>query len=86
MYRVQTPAQMRSYLRSLRKSRGLTQRQLGERLGVSAMRISTIEKNPGSVALEQLLELVTALGARVYLDTEPADPKRPSATKSGGEW
>ena len=69
---IQTSAQLSVHLKSLRKARGLTQLALGERLGVKQVRVAEIEKNPGSVSLDQLLELLHALDARLLL----ADTKR----------
>ena len=69
---IQTSAQLSVHLKSLRKARGLTQSALGERLGVKQVRVAEIEKNPGSVSLDQLLELLHALDARLLL----ADTKR----------
>lgn len=87
MYSIQTPAQLSAYLKSLRKSRGLTQAGLGARLGVSAARIGAIEHNPSAVAFEQLLRLLHALGARIYLDTVPTrTDSAPETPAPAGEW
>ena len=69
---IQTPAQLSVHIKSLRKARGLTQAALGERLGVRQVRVAGIERNPGSVSLDQLLQLLHALDARLLL----ADTKR----------
>ncbi len=83
MYSLHTPAQLSAYLRSLRKTRGLTQAELGARLGVSAARVGAIEHDPSTVGFEQLLRTLQALGARVYLD----DGNSTSSSRvSAGEW
>ncbi len=64
---VQTSAQLSVHIKSLRKARGLTQTALGERIGVKQVRIADIEKNPGLVSLDQLLQVLHALDARVLL-------------------
>ena len=64
---VQTSAQLAVHIKSLRKARGLTQTALGERVGVKQVRIADIEKNPGAVSLDQLLQVLHALNARVLL-------------------
>lgn len=84
-YPIRTAEQLPVYLRALRKSQGLTQRELAERLGVSIARISTIEQNPGAVSLKQLMQLMHSLGARLTIeagmpDVTPAEPRRT------GEW
>ena len=89
MFIVTTPAQLMAYLRALRHARGLTQADLGARLGVSAARISNIERNPGVLSTAQLLKLLQALGARLELETD-ATASRKGARRRGatstGEW
>ena len=55
--------QLKAHLRSLRKQRGLTQTQLGKRLGIGQVRIAEIEARPGLVSVDQLVKLLSALGA-----------------------
>lgn len=64
---LQTPQQLSSHLRSLRKRLGLTQAQLGGRLGVEQARIGKIERNPGSISVEQLIQLLTVLEADILI-------------------
>jgi len=66
-YRIQLPDQLRAHLRSLRKQRGLTQAQLGQRLGVGQVRVAEIEAKPGLVSVDQLLKVLSALGAGLVL-------------------
>lgn len=67
MYEVHNSTQLSSYLRALRKSRHLTQAQLGAMLGVSAARVGKIERQPGAVTLDNLLDVLRLLGARIEL-------------------
>jgi HTH-type transcriptional regulator/antitoxin HipB len=70
-YSVLTPAQLSVHIKSLRKARGLTQAQLGQRIGVKQARVADIEKNPGAVSLDQLLQVLHALDTRLLLaDTQ----------------
>jgi HTH-type transcriptional regulator/antitoxin HipB len=71
---LQTPAQLASHLRSLRKSRGLTQVQLGRMVGIDQSRIARIERNPERVSVQTLLQLLAKLRVRLLLD--PADPSK----------
>lgn len=64
---IQTAGQLSAHLKSLRKTLGMTQAQLGERIGVKQVRIADIERNPGAVSVEQLLEVLHALNARLLL-------------------
>ena len=80
--------QLRAHLRALRKQRGLTQAQLGQRLGIGQVRVAEIEARPGLVSTDQLIQLLAALGATLVLrdsgaapDTAPAKamPRRAAA-------
>ena len=64
---IQTPAQLSVHIKSLRKARGLTQATLGLRLGVKQVRMADIENDPGAVSLEQLMQVLHALDARLLL-------------------
>jgi HTH-type transcriptional regulator / antitoxin HipB len=76
---VQTSAQLSVHIKSLRKARGLTQTALGQRLGVKQVRMADIEKNPGAVSLDQLMQVLHALDARLQLvDTHSYAPPTPS--------
>lgn len=67
---IATAQQLTEYVRALRKSRGQTQADVARRLGVSAMRVATIEKDVGRLSTRRLIELLQLLGAHLVLDTE----------------
>lgn len=75
---ISISTQLREHLRALRKQRGLTQAQLGEKTGVSQARIAEIEANPGVVNFDQLQHVLSILGASLRLhmegDNSPASP------------
>lgn len=71
---VRFPSQLRQHLRALRHARGLSQSQVGALLGVSQARIAEIEANPGLVNFEQLMKLLSVLGATVALHEEALAP------------
>ena len=73
MYPVDTPQQLRIILRTLRQSRGLTQAQLGQLLGVSQKRIARIEAAPQRTAFDQVARMVSALGGRLVIDDSRAN-------------
>ena len=64
---LRIPDQLKQHLRALRKSRGLTQGQLGALVGVRQARIAEIEANPGAVSLAQLSKVLAALGGTLHL-------------------
>lgn len=76
--------QLSAHLKSLRKAQGLTQTQLGARIGVKQTRIADIERNPGAIAVDQLLQLLHALGARVEL--VPPPPPGDRAPAHPADW
>ena len=85
MYPVDTPQQLRTILRSLRQSRGLTQAQLGQKLGVSQKRIARIEAAPEVTAFDQISRMVSAMGCRLVIE-EPAGPGAPPAAAPASDW
>lgn len=92
-YAVSTPAQLRTVLRALRDSRGLSQAQLGDRIGVSQRRIAAIEASPGRASFDQLSRIVAALGGRLAIVDLPAkttvvsQAKTTKTTRSEkGDW
>jgi HTH-type transcriptional regulator / antitoxin HipB len=92
-YPIRFANQMREHLRSLRKQHGLTQAQLGALAGVSQARIAEIEAKPGLVNFDQMLQLLSLLGAGLSLDVadEPAtetapSPRHTNVRKKRGSW
>ena len=69
--------QLRPQLQALRKQRGLTQAQLGRMLGVTQARIVEIEAHPGAVSLQQVMQVLSVLGATLMIRTTDADPLNP---------
>ena len=87
-YPIQIPSQLSSHLRALRKAKGLSQADLGARLGLSQTRVARIEGDPMSISVEQLLRVLSALSIQVTLDPLPsipaaADITLPASTGSG---
>ncbi len=82
-YPLRLADQLRAHLRALRKQRGLTQAQLGQRLGLSQVRIAEIEARPGVVSVDQLLKILSALDATLVLQ-DRADVSVKPAKK--GAW
>ena len=66
-YAIRLTDQLKAHLRALRKQRGLTQAQLGQRLGLGQARIAEIEARPGLVSVDQLVQILSALGATLVL-------------------
>lgn len=56
-------------LQAARKSARLSQTALANRLGISQSRMSAMELDPGSISLEQLLALFSALNLELLVQT-----------------
>ena len=74
-YPVQLSTQLQSLLKSLRKSRGMTQAELARSLGVVQSRVADIERDPGAVSVEQLLQVLSLLGAQMVVRETDIEPK-----------
>lgn len=61
------PYQLGHVLRGFRKQLGLTQAQLGEKLGLPQKDVSKMENNPGGVRIEKLYLLLSALELELIL-------------------
>lgn len=82
-YPVAIVSQLQQYLRSLRKSRGMTQTDLAKRLGVVQSRVADIEAHPGAVSVEQLLQILALLNAQLVVrDAQPV-PAEVKASAGG---
>ncbi len=62
-YKIAIAQQLSSLLKSMRKQAGLTQKKLGEKLGVSQRRVAAIEANPESARFERILQMLSELDA-----------------------
>ena len=82
---VHFSAQLRQHLRSLRKKQGITQAQLGARIGVSQARIAEIEANPGLVSVDQMLQILSALDTTIFLADATINLPQPESAASDGE-
>lgn len=66
-YALKTSEQLRQQIRSLRKKRRITQAQLGQLIGVTQARVVEIEANPGSVSFQQIMQVLSVLGASLVI-------------------
>jgi HTH-type transcriptional regulator/antitoxin HipB len=62
-------------IRLKRRELGLTQKQLGDKLGIDQRTVSALEKNPGSISVARLFAVLTALELQVFTsDAGMAEP------------
>ncbi|MBA3625709.1 MAG: helix-turn-helix transcriptional regulator [Methylibium sp.] len=57
-------------MQAARKSAHLSQTALASRVGLSQSRLSAMELEPGSISLEQLLKLFSALNLELLVQTK----------------
>jgi HTH-type transcriptional regulator / antitoxin HipB len=81
---LSVPDQAGPILQAARKSAGLSQAALAGRLGLSQSRMSAMELDPGSISLEQLLALFSALNLELLVQTKPGSRGDTSSAKP--EW
>ena len=78
---LSVPSQVGLVLRAVRKSAKLSQKQLAAKLGLSQNRMSELETDPGSMRVDQLLAVLSALGLELQVQTRG---RPPAAGSEGG--
>jgi len=86
-YYLNTLNQLRPILIGFRKAKGLTQRELSERLGVTQQTYARLEAKPATASFERLFKVFALLGVELVLSSrEPfADSKSPFITNQQDE-
>ena len=74
-------AQLGQILTGRRKASKRSQRALAAKLAISQNRLSEIESNPGTLAVDRLLELAIILGLELVIQDKP-----PASRSSKTEW
>lgn len=80
---LSVPSQVGLVLRAMRKSAKLSQKQLGTKLGLSQNRVSELETDPGSMRVDQLLAVISALGLELQVQTRGGSIVAGSASSQG---
>lgn len=78
---IRTAGQVGPLLKQLRKAKGWSQLQLGQKIGLSQERISAIENHPERITLDQLLTVLMALEAELSLMSRRAVASPATRTK-----
>jgi HTH-type transcriptional regulator / antitoxin HipB len=82
---LQSPSQLAQHLKSLRRSRQMTQADMALRLQITQERYSQIERHPELIATGRLLEIFAALEVDLLLRLRPAD-NAPAPPRQGEDW
>lgn len=88
---MQSPAQLSLHLKSLRKSRGMTQADMAKRLQITQVRYSQMERNPELIATGRFLEILAVLGVDVLFRLRPRadvapDKQKLKPARRGEDW
>ncbi len=78
---VRAAHQLGPLMRAFRKQAGLSQGQLGERLGISRQAITALEREPEAATFERLMRVWAELGVEVSLQ-----PRSQDTPDTGMEW
>lgn len=81
---IATAPQLGTLLPSTRKSRKLTQTQLGARMGLSQKRVTELELAPGSLSVDQLLAICSQPG--LQLSIQPRDEEQRATDSLQADW
>lgn len=66
-YRIAIDSQLAILLKSLRKDRNLTQKELGERLGMSQRMVAKLEAHPETTSFARVFQALNAMGVDMIL-------------------
>ena len=61
-------AEIRKMLKKAREEKGITQKELSEKTGLTQSNISNIEKGVSKPTIDSLKKIADALGRRLYID------------------
>lgn len=81
---LQTAPQLGQLLRAARKQRGLTQAEVGARLGLSQNRVSHLEGHADELSVKQLLTWCAVVGLELSLAQRPAMALEPGGPQLQG--
>ena len=66
-YTIRTASQLEPILKAFRKSKGMSQIELSQKLGVSQQALSLLEASPHRASFERLLSVLASLDVEVIL-------------------
>ena len=81
-----TAAQLGQLLRSARKRGGLTQAEVGARLGLSQNRVSHLEAHADELSFKQLLTWCAVVGLELQLADRGTSKPGAQASGSAADW
>jgi len=88
-YTINTLDQIKPILVGFRKSNGLSQKALAEKLGISQQSYQTLESAPQKVTIERLFKVLSILGIKLQLVEKSKSLEKnslPNNERSQDEW
>jgi len=83
-YRIAIANQLSKLLKSFRKQSGMTQRELGQKLGISQRSVAQFEAHPEKARFERVLLVLSALDVDLVL--RERKPPQSNEGSSGDVW
>lgn len=84
-YTINTSDQLRPILKGFRKTQGLSQKAMADKLGISQQTYQVLEASPHKVTIDRFLRVLSILNVKLMLsDAAPvrvASSKKPLAVK-----
>jgi HTH-type transcriptional regulator/antitoxin HipB len=84
-YRIAIDQQLAALLKSLRKQRKLSQKELGERLGMSQRMVAKLEAHPEASGFGRVFQALNALGVDLILRERDAKELDTSSAQNSTE-
>ena len=66
-YRIAIAGQLSSLIKNIRKQRGMTQRELGAKLGISQRAVAQFEARPEKASFQRVLSVLSTLDIDLVL-------------------
>lgn len=67
---VTSAAQLSTHIKSLRRAKGWSQTDLGQKLGIGQARVAQIEGEPGSISVDKLLQIFHLLDTKLSIEAD----------------
>ncbi|KAF3999829.1 helix-turn-helix domain-containing protein [Glaciimonas immobilis] len=81
MLTLTSAAQLSTHFKSLRRAKGWSQADLGDKLGIGQSRVAQIEGEPGSISVDKLLQILHLLDAKLGIETDVRSERSNSVTE-----
>lgn len=81
-----TAAQLSQWLRTTRKRSGMTQAEVGARLGLSQNRVSHLEAHADELSFKQLLTWCAVVGLELQVSERAAADRSTPPPDSAADW